>query len=40
MVAMDVAQIGNWANLWIYFVGSFGGAAIAALAYRFINRDE
>jgi aquaporin Z len=39
-VALDVAQIGNWANLWIYLVGSFGGAAVAALAYRFINRDE
>jgi aquaporin Z len=39
-VALDVAQIGSWANLWIYFVGSFGGAAIAALAYKFINRDE
>jgi aquaporin Z len=39
-VALDVVHIGNWSNLWIYFVGSFGGAAIAALAYRFINRDE
>jgi aquaporin Z len=39
-VALDVAQIGNWANLWIFLIGSFGGAAIAALAYRFINRDE
>jgi aquaporin Z len=39
-IALDVAHIGNWANLWIYLVGSFGGAAVAALAYRFINRDE
>jgi aquaporin Z len=39
-VALDVAHIGNWSNLWIYLVGSFGGAAVAALAYRFINRDE
>jgi aquaporin Z len=39
-VALDVAQIGNWGNLWMYFVGGFGGAAVAALAYRFINRDE
>ena len=40
MVAMDVAQIGNWANLWIYLVGDFGGAALAALAYRFVNKEE
>jgi aquaporin Z len=39
-VSLGVAQISNWSNLWIYFVGSFGGAAVAALAYRFINRDE
>jgi aquaporin Z len=39
-IALGVAQIGNWSNIWIYFVGSFGGAALAALAYRFINRDE
>lgn len=39
-VALDVAQIGNWASLWIYLVGNFGGAALAALAYRFVNKDE
>jgi aquaporin Z len=39
-VALNVAKISNWGNLWIYLVGGFGGAAIAALAYRFINQDE
>ncbi len=39
-VALGVVQISNWSSLWIYFVGSLGGAALAALAYRFINRDE
>ena len=27
-------------NLWIYIVGPFSGAAIAAVVYRFINPDE
>jgi aquaporin Z len=39
-LAVDIAQIGNWSNLWIYLVSNFGGAALAALAYRFINKDE
>ena len=39
-IALNITQIGNWSNLWIYLVGNFGGAALAALAYRFINRDE
>jgi aquaporin Z len=39
-VALGIAQISNWANLWLYFVGNFGGATLAALAYRFINKDE
>jgi aquaporin Z len=39
-IGLSIAQISNWANLWIYLVGSFGGAALAALAYRFINREE
>ena len=39
-VGLAVAQIGNWGNLWIYLVANFGGAALAALSYRFVNKDE
>jgi aquaporin Z len=39
-IGVDVAQIGNWSNIWIYMVGTFGGAALAALAFRFINKEE
>jgi aquaporin Z len=39
-VALCVSNIANWANLWIYLVGSFAGAALAALTFRFINREE
>ena len=39
-VALCVAQISNWSNLWLYVVSAFVGAALAALAYRFINQEE
>ena len=38
-VAADVAQLGSWANIWLYIVGSLGGAAAAAAAHRFVNPE-
>jgi aquaporin Z len=32
--------LSTWANIWVFFVGNFGGAAIAALTYRLVNGDE
>ena len=32
--------LGTWANLWIFLVANFGGAAVAALAYKFVNGDD
>jgi len=29
-----------WDNLWVFLVGNFGGAAVAALTYKFVNGDE
>jgi len=31
---------GSIGNIWIYLVGPFAGAALAALAFKFINPDE
>ena len=39
-LAANIAQLGNWANLWIYLVGGFGGAALAGVVYKFVNHDE
>lgn len=39
-IAADMTQLGMWPNLWIYLVGGFGGAAIAAFAYKYINPEE
>jgi aquaporin Z len=35
-----IGQLSNWANLWIYLVGSLGGGALAALAFRYFNTEE
>jgi aquaporin Z len=39
-IGLCVAEIFEWANLWIYIVGCFGGAAIAALVFRMNNRGD
>lgn len=41
-VAFGACVAGNfaWANIWIYLVGCFGGAALAALVFRISNPDD
>jgi aquaporin Z len=39
-VALCMAQLSNWSVVWIYLVGTFGGAALAALVYRFMGNEE
>jgi aquaporin Z len=39
-VALCMAQLSNWSQIWIYMIGTFGGAALAALVYRFISNEE
>lgn len=39
-VALGVAlNCNDWSHIWIYMVGCFGGGAIAAFAYKFLNND-
>jgi aquaporin Z len=35
-----VAEVFQWKDLWIYLVGCFGGAALAALIFRINNRGD
>jgi aquaporin Z len=41
-VAVGITLMGlqTWGNIWIFLVGNFGGAAVAALTYRLVNGDE
>lgn len=41
-VAVGITLMGlqTWGNLWIFLVGNFGGAAVAALTYKLVNGDE
>lgn len=41
-VAVGITLMGlqTWGNFWIFLVGNFGGAAVAALTYRLVNGDE
>jgi aquaporin Z len=37
---ITVMHIEKTANIWIYLVGNFAGAALAALTFKFINPDD
>jgi aquaporin Z len=39
-VGASVMKAFDWANIWIYLVGCFGGAALAAIVFRIINPDD
>ncbi len=41
-VAIGVTLMGlqTWDNLWVFLLGNFGGAALAAVTYKLVNGDE
>jgi aquaporin Z len=41
-VAIGVTLMGlqTWDNLWVFLLGDFGGAALAAVTYKLVNGDE
>lgn len=39
-VGITLMGLSTWANLWIFLVGNFVGAAAAALCYKLVNGDE
>lgn len=39
-VAQSISDAFAWSNIWIYVVGCFGGAAIAAMVFKMSNSDD
>ena len=39
-VGISLMGLASWANIWIYLVGNFAGAAAAATVFKFINPDD
>ena len=39
-VARAMMGLASWANIWIYLIGNFAGAAAAATVFKFINPDD
>ncbi len=37
---VSVMGLSAWPNIWIYFVGNFAGAALAAFVYKIANPEE
>jgi len=39
-VGISILRFVSWSSLWVYLVGCFGGAALAAVVFRFNNPDD
>jgi aquaporin Z len=41
-VAIGISLMGltSWSNIWVYLLGTFGGAAVAAIAFKAINPED
>jgi aquaporin Z len=39
-VGASVMRMFEWSNIWIYLVGCFGGAALAAIVFKMNNPDD
>ena len=39
-IGASVIKAFAWSNIWIYFVGCFGGAALAAIVFKMNNKDD
>jgi aquaporin Z len=39
-VGISILRLAAWSSLWIYLVGCFGGAIIAALIFRINNQED
>jgi aquaporin Z len=39
-IGQSLSHAFAWSNIWIYFVGCFGGGALAALVFKTNNKDD
>ncbi len=39
-VGTCVMGLSNWTDIWVYFVANFGGAALAAIVFKFVNGSD
>jgi aquaporin Z len=39
-VGISLMKLASWNNIWVYLVGCFGGAALAAVVFRVSNPDD
>ena len=39
-VGISVMGLSEWKNVWIYLVGNFSGALVAAMVFKFLNPED
>jgi aquaporin Z len=40
LLSLCITKLSSWTNAWIYLIGIFGGAVLAAFAYKYGNNEE
>ncbi len=39
-IGISIMKLASWYNIWVFLVGCFGGAALAAFVFRICNPDD
>jgi aquaporin Z len=39
-LGVSIMKLANWADIWIYLLSCFGGAALAAVVFNWVNNDD
>jgi len=39
-IGISLMKLASWSSIWVYLVGCFGGAALAALVFKISNPDD
>jgi len=39
-IGISLMKLASWSNIWVFLVGCFGGAALAAIVFRICNPDD
>jgi aquaporin Z len=39
-IGISLMKLVSWNNIWVYLIGCFGGASLAAVVFRICNPDD
>ena len=39
-ISISIMGLAGWSNIWVYLLGTFGGAVVAAIAFKAVNPED